>query len=311
MNPEERPLQSVKLANDRLEEIVSLALQTESDFRVGTELRSAKALGFGATLAALVYPSSIVNAAQLVHQLEQAGLRWRLLGTEIGSLLEGEQDFVGISLRLLDERLVIEGAQVRVHAGYSLAALVQAAAEHGLSGLEGLAGVTGSVGGALRNVTGLIGRYLWSVVEEVVSADRGGLEVITLREAEERELFDGQDLILAVTLKLTPSTPAAVLEESKRARHARYAATVYQRPANLRIVRSEASREITLEDDEASVEVVPVSAPPENSTEDPFGLASMIRERVERELHVHLGRLQSNPADREADERERLAGKFE
>jgi hypothetical protein len=308
MDAAARPLS--KRASERLEEIAALAVATEADFRVGTELKSAAALGLGEKLAALIYPHSITSAAQLIFQLEQANLRWRVLETK-PPMLESESDFVGISLRLLEERLVIEGTQVCVHAGYSLAALVQAAAEQGLSGLEGLAGVTGSVGGALRNVTGLVGRYLWSVVEEVVIADHGGLEVIALHNAEERELFDGQDLILSATLKLTPGNAAAVLAETERARHARYAATLYQRPANLRIVQSEAPHEIILEEDEDSVEVVPLSAPQVIPSDDPFGLTSIIREHVERELHVHLGRLQSKPADREADEREMLAGKFE
>ncbi len=306
----ERPL--VKRASARLEEIAALAIATEADFRVGTELKSAAALGLGDKLAALVYPHSITSAAQLVFQLDQTDLPWRVLETK-PSMLESSTDFVGISLRLLQERLVIEGTQVRVHAGYSLAALVQAAAENGLSGLEGLAGVTGSVGGALRNVTGLIGRYLWSVVEEVVIADRGGLQVITLQDADERELFDPQDLILSATLRLTASTAETVMQETDRARHARYAATIYQtaslRPSHLRVVPAP---EVEAADDEP-IEIVHVQTSAADEllqqieTADMFDLSTLIRERVEHELRTHITRAPKSWPDDD----EELAGKFE
>ncbi len=306
----ERPL--VKRASARLEEIAALAIATEADFRVGTELKSAVALGLGDKLAALVYPHSITSAAQLVFQLDQADLAWRVLETK-PSMLESSTDFVGISLRLLQERLVIEGTHVRVHAGYSLAALVQAAAENGLSGLEGLAGVTGSVGGALRNVTGLVGRYLWSVVEEVVIADRGGLQVITLQDADERELFDPQDLILSATLRLTASTAETVMLETDRARHARYAATIYQtasqRPSHLRVVP--APEVEAAEDEPIEIVYVQTSAPDELlqqiETADMFDLSTLIRERVEHELRTHIARAPKSWPDDD----EELAGKFE
>lgn len=299
MDAAARPLS--KRASERLEEIAALAVATEADFRVGTELKSAAALGLGEKLAALIYPHSITSAAQLIFQLDQADLPWRVLETK-PPMLESESDFVGISLRLLEERLVIEGTQARVHAGYSLAALVQAAAEHGLSGLEGLAGVTGSVGGALRNVTGLVGRYLWSVVEEVVIADRGGLQVITLSDAEERELFDPQDLILSATLRLTESTAEEVLEETDRARHARYAATIFQRPAPLHAVPAPVAKGFIEED---AIEIVYAEPPIPELKDDTFGLASVIREPVERKPR--------KPATRWLwpEDDEELAGKFE
>ena len=310
MEAEAKPL--LPRASTRLEEIAALAVATEADFRVGTELKSAVALGLGDKLAALIYPHSITSAAQLVHQLDQANLPWRVLETK-PSMLESSTDFVGISLRLLEERLVIEGTQMHVHAGYSLAALVQAAAEKGLSGLEGLAGVTGSVGGALRNVTGLVGRYLWSVVEEVVIADRGGLQVITLQDAEESELFDPQDLILSATLRLTESTAEAVLQETDRARHARYAATIYQtaslRPSHLRVVPMPEVEE----DDDEPIEIVHTSANDEPVQPPELDLSTLIRERVENELRSHLSRTPSKPVAQKLwpDDDEELAGKFE
>ncbi|NOT63049.1 MAG: FAD-binding protein [Acidobacteria bacterium] len=306
MDADEKPIS--KRAGQRLEEIAALAVATEADFRVSTELKSAVALGLGEKLAALIYPHSITSAAQLVHQLDQANLPWRVLETK-PSMLESSTDFVGISLRLLEERLVVEGTQVRVHAGYSLAALVQAAAEKGLSGLEGLAGVTGSVGGALRNVTGLVGRYLWSVIEEVVIADRGGLQVITLSDADESELFDPQDLILSATLRLTESTAEAVMLETDRARHARYAATIYQRPSHLRVVPMPVE-----EEDDEPIEIVHAHANDEPvHHSDEFDLSELIRERVENELRSHLTRKPPKPVAQKLwpDDDEELAGKFE
>jgi UDP-N-acetylmuramate dehydrogenase len=272
---------------ERFAEVETIARTTESLSRTKAQLHKLTPLGVSDKVAAVLYPTSIVGAAQLVHRLSQAGIRWRALGQGVSFQgAPGLQDFVAVSLRLLGERVVIDGERVRVHAGYSIASLVRACAEGGLSGLEGLAGLPGSVGGALSTPNGLAIRYLWNLIEEVVVADRGGLVVIALSEAGESELFDPQDLILAVTLKLVPGVPEVVLAESERCRQARLMAAPYsvktdvaQRPPHSSLWRR------TIESGQNE----------EAALGEAFGLVELIRERVEKELKVQLAQVIQAP----------------
>lgn len=273
---------------DRLEEVEALARASESLCRTGAQLKKLAPLGVSEQVAAIVYPSSIVGAAQLVHRLTQAGLRWRAIGQGAGFYgPHGLHDFVAVSLRLLDERIVFDKEQVRVHAGYSLATLVRAAAEFGLSGLEGLAGLPGSVGGALSSPNSLAIRYLWNVIEEVVVADRGGLVVIALNDAAESELFDPQDLILAVTLKLTPGEPEEIIAASERCWHARMTAAPYNTNALGKAVAPPTEAPLNGLWRRLAP-TTPVATEPVAATGGDFGLVEMIRERVEKELKAQL-----------------------
>lgn len=269
---------------DRLEEIESLARASEALCRTGAQLKKLAPLGVSEQVAAIVYPNSIVGAAQLVHRLTQAGIRWRAIGQGAGFYgAHGVQDFVAVSLRLLDERIVFDNEQVRVHAGYSLAGLVRAAAEGGLSGLEGLAGLPGSVGGALSSPNSLAIRYLWNVIDEVVVADRGGLVVIALNDATESELFDPQDLILAVTLKLTPGQPEEILAASERCWHARMTAAPYNATG---LGKTPPPAETPVSGLWRRLAQTPAETSDDSAKN--FGLVEMIRERVEQELKAQL-----------------------
>lgn len=273
---------------ERMAEVETIARTTETLSRTKAQLQKLAPLGVSDKVAAVLYPTSIVGAAQLVHRLSQVGIRWRALGQGVSFHgTSGLQDFVAVSLRLLDERVVIDGERVRVHAGYSLTALVRACAEGGLSGLEGLAGLFGSVGGALSTPNGLAIRYLWNLIEEVVVADRGGLVVITLSDAAESELFDPQDLILAVTLKLAPGVPEEILAESERCRRARLTAAPYstKTAAAQRQQYSSLWRRM-----------VENGQNEEAALGEAFGLVELIRERVEKELKAQLAQvIQASP----------------
>jgi UDP-N-acetylmuramate dehydrogenase len=273
---------------ERLDEIRAIARATDSLCCTLPRLQRLNAVAAGDGVAALVYPSSLVGAAQLAQRLEQAGLRWRALGH--GPAQESLHDYVAISLRLLDERLVFDGPFVRAHAGYSLPALVRAAAERGLSGLEALAGLSGSVGGALRAQAGLTLRYIWSVVDEVVIADRGGLEIVALAHADERELFDPRDLILAVTLRLLPGEPEAIRAETERCLRARVTA-MRQGAGN------GAGKQIELVERfglsryaGTNGRAMLAGGAPEEGAEGLASLLALVREQVERELRVYLQR---------------------
>ena len=219
-----RPLAG-RRAVERLDEIEALARATESQCRTWQWLKNFTALRMGGPIAAIIYPSTVKGAALLVHQLQQSGIRWRALGHGTSILADDEvHDFVAISLRLLDERLIFDGDQVMVHAGYSLMALVNAAAERGLTGLESFAGITGSVGGVLRMEAEITGRDLWHQVASVTIAEGGEVRVVPQRDLLYREIVyrEGQRslaetaLILTATLKLVPGNPADVKEATER-----------------------------------------------------------------------------------------------
>jgi UDP-N-acetylmuramate dehydrogenase len=217
---EDRDKVSSKRAVERIEEIEAIARATDAQCRTWQWLKNFTALGVGGPVAAIIYPSTLAGAARLVESLRQVGIRWRALGHGTSILASDEvHDYVVISLRLLDERLVFDGERVRVHAGYSLPALVQAAAERGLSGFEGLSGISGGVGGALKMNAGTAGYEIWRVVEEVALAYEGKVRNVP---AAEVLLEDGQscltddDLILAATFRLAPGDTEEIKLEMDR-----------------------------------------------------------------------------------------------
>ncbi len=201
---------------ERIEEIEALARETGSQCRSWQWLKNFTALGVGGPVAAIIYPSTLVGAARLVDRLKRAGIGWRALGHGTSILASDElHDFVVISLRLLDERLIFEDERVRVHAGYSLPALVQAAADRGLSGLEPLSGISGSVGGALR----MPRHEIWQVVEELWLADEGKVRrvpVARLMREDERACLINDSLILAALLRLVVGDPEKIQAEMDR-----------------------------------------------------------------------------------------------
>ena len=209
-----------KRAVERIEEIEAIARATDAQCRTWQWLKNFTALGVGGPVAAIIYPSTMAGAARLVESLRQAGIRWRALGHGTSILASDEvHDYVVISLRLLDERLTFEDERVRVHAGYSLPALVQAAVERGLWGLEGLSGISGGIGGALKMNAGTRGHEIWHVVEEISLAYEGEVRSVP---AAEVLMEDGQtclsddDLILAATFKLAPGDPEEIKAEMDR-----------------------------------------------------------------------------------------------
>ena len=294
-----------KRAVERIEEIEAMARATDSQCRTWQWLKNFTALGVGGPVAAIIYPSTMRGAARLVESLQQAGIRWRALGHGTSILASDEvHDCVVISLRLLDERLVFDGERVRVHAGYSLLALVQAAAERGLSGLEGLSGISGGVGGALKMNFGTAGHEIWRVVEEITLAYEG--EVRTVPAAEVL-MEDGQtclgddDLILGATFKLAFGESEEIKAEMDRLYLARLAAQPSSVSGASRIfkdaeanstgsiidqlgLKGQAHGGARVSETHAEFIVNEGSA----TAEDVFELTDMIRERAKRERGLEL-----------------------
>jgi UDP-N-acetylmuramate dehydrogenase len=230
-------------AIERIEEIEAMARRTESQCRTWQWLKNFTSLGVGGPVAAIIYPGTMKGAAQLVEQLDQAEIRWRALGHGTAILAsDAVHDCVAISLRLLEERLVFDGARVRVHAGYSLPALVEATAERGLAGLGEWAGISGGVGGALK-----MNEEIWRAVESVALACQGAVKTLPAAEvlsADGRCRLTDEDLILAATFKLTPGDPERIKARMEQVWQERLAAQPDPRASASRIFKDEAARAI-------------------------------------------------------------------
>src|SRR5262249_22638138 len=109
-------------------------------------------------------------------------------------------------LRLLDEPLAVNGNHVNAHAGQSLAAISQAAADRSLSGLEDYASSTELLGSALKQ-----NPELWELVERVVLVRRGEVRVFPAQDEIleiDRTCMRDRDLIMAAPLKLLTANGA-------------------------------------------------------------------------------------------------------
>src|SRR6266446_9420144 len=130
-----------------LEEIATrLGVRAERGRRFA-ELTS---LRVGGAIDWVLSPETEAQAAALVHEMDQAGIGWRALGSGSNILADdGDHRYVVLSLKELKGELEFDGERVSVPAGYSLPRLCIDVSRRGLSGIEGLGGITGTVGGAL------------------------------------------------------------------------------------------------------------------------------------------------------------------
>lgn len=188
--------------------------------KAGQKMSHFTSLRVGGEIDAIAYPETRQQAAQLVHALNQAGIRWSPLGYGTNLLVkDGQIQRVAISLRALEELLVFDGTRVHVHAGYSLPRLVNAAADRGLSGIQGLAPIPGSVGGAIKMNAGSHGYEIADVIEHVSIARDGEVLILPREEiafSYRHSPFTETDLILGMTLQLKPGDPTEIKAEIQR-----------------------------------------------------------------------------------------------
>jgi UDP-N-acetylmuramate dehydrogenase len=189
-------------------EIESMARNTGSMCRTYPWVKRLTTHTSTGAVAAIIYPRTFDGAARLTQLLDRTGIAWRLMGDgNVMGTAPFDDETVALSLRLLDQPLAVSGNHVTAHAGHSLAAISEAAAERSLSGLEGFALSTELLGSALRQNLRGDESELWQLVEKVVLVRRG--EVRTFPAQDEileidRTCMRDRDLIMAATLKLVP-----------------------------------------------------------------------------------------------------------
>src|SRR5882724_5011442 len=173
----------------------------------GKRFAELTSLRVGGAIDWVLSPETEAQAAALVHEMDEAGIGWRALGSGSNILADdGDHHYVVLSLKELKGELGFAGERVSVPAGYSLPRLCIDVGRQGLSGIEGLGGIPGTVGGALWMNAGAYGHEIGTVTETVRVARRGQVEEIPGTSIEwnyRHTSFREGELLLGATLLLT------------------------------------------------------------------------------------------------------------
>lgn len=142
---------------------------------------------------------------EVLKVLKSASVEYLLLGGG-SNLLVSDKGYNGAVIRLKPRELAINGCEVVVDSGYSLAGLIMKTLDASLVGLEFEAGVPGTVGGAIKGNAGTYGEAMDKVVKTVdfVNDD---LQLQTFNNADCRyiyrySIFKDHDSWIIVSSKL-------------------------------------------------------------------------------------------------------------
>lgn len=291
--------------DEAIEEIAArLGVRTERGRRFA-ELTS---LRVGGSIDWVISPETEVQAAAVVHALDEASVGWRALGSGSNVLAgDGEHHYVVLSLKDLKGEVRFDGERVQVSAGYSLPRLCVDVARKGLSGIEGLGGIPGTVGGALWMNAGAYGHEIGTVTETVRVAREGRVAEIpgdSIKWNYRHTSFADGELLLGATLRLQPDDAEQILarmEDAKSQRLAtqphggRSAGCFFKNPPEGTVGTGKIIDEMGMKGSRRGTAVVsPVHAnfivtEGENArAEDALALAEEIRERVKREQGIEL-----------------------
>lgn len=288
-----------------LEEIAArLGVRAERGKRFA-ELTS---LRVGGAIDWVISPDTEEQAAAIVHELDQAGLGWRPLGSGSNVLADDrDHHYVVLSLSNMKGEVHIDGELVSVSAGYSLPRLCIDVARAGLSGIEGLGGIPGTVGGALWMNAGAFGHEIGTVTETVRVAREGKVVEVpgsSIQWNYRHTSFAEGELLLGATLRLTPDDPDQIkarMDDVKSRRlatqphGARSAGCFFKNPPASTIGTGKMIDEMGMKGQRRGSAIVsPVHAnfivtEGENArAEDALALAEEIRDRVRREQGIEL-----------------------
>jgi UDP-N-acetylmuramate dehydrogenase len=290
---------------DLVEEIAArLGVRAER----GKRFADLTSLRVGGSIDWVITPDTEEQAAAIVHELDQAGIAWRPLGSGSNVLADdADHHYVVLNLSNMKGEVHIDGELVSVSAGYSLPRLCIDVARAGLSGIEGLGGIPGTVGGALWMNAGAYGHEIGTVTEKVRVARDGKVIEIPGDSVEwnyRHTSFREGELLLGATLRLTPDDPEQIkarMDEVKSKRlatqphGARSAGCFFKNPPASNVGTGKMIDEMGMKGQRRGSAVVsPVHAnfivtEGENArAEDALALAEEIRERVRREQGIEL-----------------------
>jgi len=274
----------------------------------GKRFADLTSLRVGGAIDWVIAPQTEDEAAAIVHELDQAGIGWRPLGSGSNVLADdADHHYVVLNLSNMKGEVHIDGELVSVSAGYSLPRLCVDVARAGLAGIEGLGGIPGTVGGALWMNAGAYGHEIGTVTEKVRVAREGKVVEVagdTIEWNYRHTSFREGELLLGATLRLKHDDPEQIkarMDEVKRKRLAtqphgsRSAGCFFKNPPSSAIGTGKIIDEMGMKGQRRGSAVVsPVHAnfivtEGENArAEDALALAEEIRERVRREQGIEL-----------------------
>ena len=194
-------------------------------FEENVPLAPLTSFGIGGPARYFIPVTHVDELQAALVQARERGLPVYILGGGTNVLIS-DRGFPGLVVRMNLTATTVDHGMVTAEAGGMLAALVDTAAEQGLSGLEFFAGIPGTVGGAVRGNAGAFGAVIGDLVRQVRVLDLGVTELKNVapeqcRFAYRNSLFkENRDLvIIAASLELSAGSPpeiragmAAVLE---------------------------------------------------------------------------------------------------
>jgi UDP-N-acetylmuramate dehydrogenase len=274
----------------------------------GRRFAELTSLKVGGAIDWVLTPENEGQAAALVHEMDQAGIGWRALGSGSNILADdGDHHYVVMSLKGLKGELEFNGERVSVPAGYSLPRLCVDVARHGLSGIEGLGGIPGTVGGALWMNAGAYGHEIGTVTETVRVARDGKVVEIPGDDIQwnyRHTSFKEGELLLGATLRLTPDDAEKIrarMEDAKSRRMAtqphgsRSAGCFFKNPPASTVGTGKIIDDLGMKGSRRGSAVVSpmhanfiVTEGEGALAEDALALAEEIRERVKREQGIEL-----------------------
>jgi UDP-N-acetylmuramate dehydrogenase len=292
----------------RDEAIEALAARLGIRAERGRRFAELTSLRVGGAVDWVISPETEEQAAAVVHELDQATIAWRALGSGSNVLADdGNHHYVILSVKELKGEPLFDGHCVSVSAGYSLPRLCVNAARRGLSGIEGLGGIPGTVGGALWMNAGAFGHEIGTVTENIrVARDGRVAEVLgsSVQWNYRHTSFREGELLLGATLGLTPDDPEKIqarMEEAKQRRlasqphGARSAGCFFKNPPASTVGTGKIIDDLGMKGTRrGSALVSPVHAnfivtEGENArADDAIALAEEIKDRVKREQGIDL-----------------------
>ena len=274
----------------------------------GRRFAELTSLRVGGAIDWVIAPETEAQAAALVHELDQADIGWRPLGSGSNVLADDrDHHYVVLNLSNMKGEVHFDDELVSVSAGYSLPRLCIDVARAGLSGIEGLGGIPGTVGGALWMNAGAYGHEIGTVTENVRVARDGKVVEIPGSDIQwnyRHTSFKEGELLLGATLRLQRDDPELIkarMDDAKQRRLAtqphgsRSAGCFFKNPPASTVGTGKLIDDLGMKGERRGSAVVsPVHANfivtegEDARAEDALALAEEIRERVRREQGIEL-----------------------
>jgi UDP-N-acetylmuramate dehydrogenase len=298
----------VEIFRKRDAAIERLAAQLGVRAERGRRFAELTSLRVGGAVDWVISPETEEQAAAVVHELDQAKIAWRALGSGSNVLADdGNHHYVILSVKELKGEPQFDGNRVSVSAGYSLPRLCIDSARRGLSGIEGLGGIPGTVGGALWMNAGAFGHEIGTVTETVRVAREGSVVEVPGSSVQwdyRHTSFREGELLLGATLSLTPDDAEEIqarMEDAKQRRlasqphGARSAGCFFKNPPASPVGTGKIIDDLGMKGARrGSALVSPVHANfivtegDDARGDDAIALAEEIKERVKREQGIDL-----------------------